>query len=116
MFCNESQAKTGDKANITITKEEFIQNSLSLWQFAPESRMKDYDHPAMFPIELPFRLIQCLSYKGDVVLDIFSGVGTTCLAAAMLNRRWIGFELSPQYVERAKRRLDRYTDQCRLVF
>lgn len=116
VFCNGTQAKAGDKSNITITKEEFIQNSLALWQFAPESRMKDYDHPAMFPVELPFRLIQCLSYKGDVVLDIFSGIGTTCLAAAMLGRRWIGFELSGQYAERAKRRLDHYTDQYRLSF
>ena len=114
IFCKEDQFKKGERENITITKEEFIRNSLALWQFAPESRMKKFGHPAMFPLELPFRLIQSLSYKGDVVLDIFSGVGTTCLAAAMLERLWIGFELSEKYAKRSRKRLNKYLDQTRL--
>jgi len=113
VFCNETQSKKGDKENITVTKDEFIRNSLSLWKFQPESRMKKFKHPAMFPVELPYRLIQQLSYKNDVVLDIFSGAGTTCLAAAMLDRKWIGFELSKEYVEASRKRLKQYTDQTR---
>lgn len=115
IFCNESQKKSGQKENITVTKEEFIEYSLALWEFAAESRMnKLYKHPAMFPIELPKRLIQQLSYKGDTVLDIFSGMGTTCLAAAILERQWIGFELSEDYTNRSIKRIQKYTDQNRI--
>lgn len=115
VFCNDSQSKVGNKEDITVTREEFICNSLSSWSFAPESQMnKLYNHPAMFPIELPYRLIQQLSYKNDIVLDIFSGMGTTCLAAAMLQRRWIGFELSEQYTTKSMERIRQYTDQLRM--
>lgn len=115
VFCKDTQYKLGRKEDITVTKGEFIRNSLSSWSFAPESRMnKSYNHPAMFPIELPYRLIQQLSYKNDVVLDIFSGMGTTCLAAAMLERRWVGFELSDNYVNKSRRRIQTYLDQERL--
>jgi len=75
--------------------------------------MKKFGHPAMFPLEMPYRLIQHLSYKGDIVLDIFSGAGTTCLAAAMLQRCWVGFELSEYYVRKSRKRLRQYTDQTR---
>jgi DNA modification methylase len=115
IFCNESQYKEGDRKHITISKEEFTRNSLALWEFAPESQMMSlYDHPAMFPLELPYRLIQHLSYVNDVVLDPFSGMGTTCLAAAILERRWLGFELSEEYANRSIKRIKRYTDQERL--
>jgi len=113
IFCNETQNKEGCPKNVTVTKEEFIHNSLAMWRFAPENQMKKFGHPAMFPLRLPYRLIQQLSYKGDVVLDIFSGAGTTCLAAEMLGRKWIGFELSKDYVEKARKRLRQYTDQTR---
>ena len=76
--------------------------------------MAKYDHPSMFPTELPYRLIQQLSYRNDIVLDIFSGAGTTCLAAAKLYRRWIGIEMSKKYVEESTERVNRYTDQIRL--
>ncbi len=115
IFCNESQKKSGRKENITVSKKEFIESSLALWEFAPESRMnKLYRHPAMFPIELPKRLIQQLSYKGDTVIDIFSGMATTCLAAEILKRQWIGFELSKDYAERSIKRIQKYTDQNRI--
>lgn len=115
IFCNESQQKKGDKRNITVSKKDFIRNSLASWSLATEIKMnRVHRHPAMFPIELPRRLIQQLSYKNDVVLDIFSGMGTTCLAAAMSNRQWIGFELSEDYVTRSRERIQRYYDQERL--
>lgn len=115
VFCKDTYDKKGNKEDITVTKEEFITNSLASWSFAPESRMnKLYNHPAMFPIELPYRLIQQLSYKNDIVLDIFSGMGTTCLAAEMLQRRWIGFELSENYVKESIERINTYRDQIRI--
>jgi len=113
IFCNETQSKDGNEKDITVYDNEFICNSLALWTFASEHNMKKFGHPAMFPVELPHRLIQQLSYKGDTVLDIYSGAGTTCLAAAKLGRRWIGFELSDEYVENSRKRLRQYTDQER---
>jgi len=106
VFCKDSQEKAGAKEDITITKKEFITNSLALWNLMPEIRMKRFKHPAMFPLELPYRLIQSLSYKGDLVFDPFSGVGTTCLAAKISGRRYLGFELSEEYIQTARGRLD----------
>ena len=115
VFCKDSQRKIGNLENITVAKNEFITNSSASWSFMPETRMnKIYNHPAMFPIELPYRLIQQLSYKDDVVLDVFSGMGTTCLAASMLKRKWIGFELSEDYAARSRERIEKYLDQERL--
>ena len=114
VFANEDQKKEGKKKLITLSKEEFIENSLAIWTFSPEHKMAKYDHPSMFPTELPYRLIQQLSYRNDIVLDIFSGAGTTCLAAAKLYRRWIGIEMSKKYVEESTERVNRYTDQIRL--
>jgi site-specific DNA-methyltransferase (adenine-specific) len=67
--------------------------------------MKDYDHPAMFPQELPRRLIKLLSYKNDIVLDPFNGVGTTTLVAWKHRRRFIGIDISQQYCDMALRRV-----------
>ena len=115
IFSNKTQSKPGNKENITVTRGEFIENSLAIWKFGSERRMNfKFKHPSMFPVKLPYKLIQQLSYKGDVVLDIFSGIGTTCLAAAMLERQWIGFELSEDYARRSLQRIKKYLDQEKL--
>ena len=106
LFAKGTTKKTGDKSKITVTKEEFVRNSLALWTISPESKQKEYGHHAMFPVELPSRLIQQLSYEDDVILDIFAGVGTTAVAAKRLSRRYIGFELSPEYCATAIQRLE----------
>jgi site-specific DNA-methyltransferase (adenine-specific) len=67
--------------------------------------MKDFGHPAMFPEELPRRLIKLFSYRGDVVLDPFNGAGTTTLVASKLGRRYIGIDTSEQYCSTALDRL-----------
>ena len=59
----------------------------------------------MFPLELPRRCIQMLSYKGDTVLDPFNGLGSTCIVAKELERNYIGFDLSKKYCEIAKVRI-----------
>lgn len=106
LFAYGTIKKTDDKSKITLTKDEFVRNSLALWPISPESKQKEYGHPAMFPIELPYRLIQQLSYEDDVVLDPFAGVGTTAVAAKRLRRRYICFELSPEYCKAAIKRLE----------
>lgn len=62
-------------------------------------------HQASFPVEMIEDLILTTSKEGDVVLDPFAGSGTTALAAKKNNRRYVGFEINPDYVEIANQRL-----------
>lgn len=79
--------------------EEFIKRvAWSVWEM-PVSQTKG--HPAPFPLELPRRLIELYTYKGDTVLDPFVGTGTTLIAARQLGRQAIGYEISPHYCKLA---------------
>jgi DNA modification methylase len=88
----------------TIRREEFLEFTKSVWRFPAESARK-VGHPAPFPVELPYRLIQLFTFEGEVVLDPFIGSGTTALAAQMSGRRFVGYEIDPAYVALARRRL-----------
>jgi site-specific DNA-methyltransferase (adenine-specific) len=66
-------------------------------------------HPAPFPEELPRRLLELYSFRGDIVLDPFCGSGTTCVAALRAGRRYIGYEVEPRYVRLAEKRLAEVT-------
>lgn len=92
------------EAIVTITKQEFLEYTRSVWRFQPESA-KRVGHPAPFPEELPYRCIQLYTFKGDVVLDPFAGSGTTCVAAARTGRHFIGIEINPEYAEIARKRV-----------
>jgi site-specific DNA-methyltransferase (adenine-specific) len=105
VFDKETHRKAGRREDIDISAEEFKEWVIGKWVFPPEIRMKDYDHPAMFPQELPRRLIKLLSYKNDIVLDPFNGVGTTTLVAWKHRRRFIGIDISQQYCDMALRRV-----------
>jgi len=70
--------------------------------------MKDFNHPAMFPVEIPYRLMKLFSYKGDVVLDPFNGAGTTTLVALKLGRKFIGIDISEAYCKTAIKRIKEY--------
>ncbi len=88
----------------TITKEEFLEYTRSVWRFPPESAKK-VGHPAPFPEELPYRCIQLYTFEGDVVLDPFVGSGTTCVVAAKTGRHYIGIDINKDYVEMARKRV-----------
>lgn len=92
----------------TISKEEFMEWTKSVWNINTVSA-KRIGHPAPFPIELPYRLIQLLSFKNDVVLDPFMGSGQTGLAALKSERRYVGYELNEGYKKLADNRLERRT-------
>jgi site-specific DNA-methyltransferase (adenine-specific) len=107
VFDKETHKKAGRREDIDITAEEFKEWVIGRWAFPPELRMKDYRHPAMFPEELPRRLIKLFSYKNDIVLDPFNGAGTTTLVALKNRRRFIGIDSSQQYCKEALGRLER---------
>ncbi len=88
----------------TITRDEFLEFTRSVWSFATESARR-VGHPAPFPVELPRRLIQLYTFAGDVVLDQFIGTGATAVAAAQHQRRWVGYENSQQYANETRKRV-----------
>jgi len=88
----------------TITREEFLEFTKSVWTFPAESARR-VGHPAPFPIDLPYRLIQLYTFKEEVVLDPFCGSGATCIAALKANRHYIGYDIKKEYVDLAQRRL-----------
>lgn len=96
--------KLSTKGESDLTKEEFIEWSNGLWKF-PGETSKTINHPAPFPIQLPYRLIKMLSWKEATILDPFAGSGTTGVACKQLNRNFIGFEISPSYCDMANKRI-----------
>ncbi|GBD92353.1 DNA adenine methyltransferase YhdJ [bacterium BMS3Abin04] len=88
----------------TISKEEFMEWTKSIWTFNAESARR-VGHPAPFPVDLPYRLIQLYSFKTDIILDPFMGSGTTAIAALKSNRNYVGFEISEEYIKLTKQRV-----------
>ena len=74
----------------------------NVWKIQPQTKSK---HPAPFPDEIADKLIKYYSYENDLVYDPFMGSGTTAKMALLNNRRYIGSELSEEYLEIAKERL-----------
>ena len=107
VFDKGTHKKAGNRADIDITDQEFKDWVFGRWVVPPETRMKDFGHPAMFPEEIPRRLLKLFSYQNDLVLDPFNGVGTTTLAAWKNNRRFIGIDISPEYCREALDRISR---------
>ena len=99
------RAATSRKAN-DLDGKTWLKNSISLWndihKTAEEVSLK---HPAMFPTQLVTRLIESFT-KSDqtVILDPFSGIGSTVLAAEMMGKLGIGLEISAEYISKASAR------------
>ncbi|MCX7943286.1 MAG: site-specific DNA-methyltransferase [Deltaproteobacteria bacterium] len=92
----------------TITKEEFLVFTKSVWTFAAEPATK-VGHPAPFPVELPYRLIQLYTFENDVVLDPFMGSGQTAIASIKAKRHYVGYEINEEYVKLAERRIKEFS-------
>jgi len=104
VFAKENK-KLQSKGETDLERQEFIDWSLALWGFPPETSQKRIGHPAMFPEELSKRCIKMFSWIDSVVLDIFAGAGTTLVTAKKLGRDYIGFEISQEYCDIANQRL-----------
>ncbi len=91
------------KQESKMTKEEWKTYFSGHWNF---SGARQDGHIAMFPEELPNRLIKMFSFKGDIVLDPFLGSGTTSLVAQKLQRNSVGYEINDEFVEFARKKLN----------
>ena len=97
----------------TISKDNFTQWTKSIWNISPESAKK-IGHPAPFPEELPYRLIELFSFTEDIILDPFMGSGTTAVSALKNNRNFIGYEINNNYVKLANNRIKKVKEQMLL--
>ncbi len=104
VFSKDNFQLSNNGKESTISGEEFLEWTKSVWTFPAVSARK-IGHPAPFPEELPHRLIQLFSFKGDVILDPFLGSGTTCVVAAMDGRNYIGYDVNEEYIQLANQRL-----------
>ena len=89
-------------------KKEFMELVFGQWKYFNDSRPMT---KATFSMDIPTKAIKILTYKNDIVLDPFNGSGTSCVAAEILDRRWIGIELSPNYTEIARERIQAFVDK-----
>lgn len=86
-----------------MTKEEWNTFFASHWTFGGAKQDR---HIAVFPEELPHRLIKMFSFAGETIFDPFMGSGTTALAARNLQRNSIGYEINPDFVDYYKQKVD----------
>jgi site-specific DNA-methyltransferase (adenine-specific) len=89
-------------------KKEFMELVFGQWKYLNDSRPLT---KATFSMDIPTKAIKILTYRNDIVLDPFNGSGTSCVAAEILDRRWIGIELSPNYSEVARERIQAFVDK-----
>lgn len=94
-----------------ITKEEWREYTKTVWSIANTS---DPEHPAVFPPELPRRLVKMFSFVGETVVDPFGGTGTTGRVAAELGRHGVCVDQNPDYVQRMLREKDALGDNGEL--
>lgn len=96
-----------------LNEEKTLTN---IWDYAVElggstSDKIAFKHPAIFPEKLAYDHIISWSNEGDIVMDPFSGSGTTCKMALLSNRKYIGFEISAEYTEISKQRISEYQNK-----
>ncbi|PVX24838.1 MAG: SAM-dependent methyltransferase, partial [Candidatus Bathyarchaeum sp.] len=99
-----SRKKKGEN---TISRDEFLEYTKSVWSFPPESAKK-VGHPAPFPIELPYRCIQLYTFKDEIVLDPFGGLASTAIAAVKAGRHYICYDVNEDYVEKSQSRIESF--------
>jgi len=115
VFSKGDYKREKGKKEDTISKEQFMEWTKSIWTMNAESA-KRVGHPAPFPEELPYRLIQLYSFKGDIVLDPFMGSGTTAVAALKSDRKFVGYDINKEYIYLAKKRVEPLLKQTKIAY
>jgi site-specific DNA-methyltransferase (adenine-specific) len=101
---SKERARRGLPFESSMTREDFMEDTLDLWEIPAESATR-VGHPAPFPVELPSRLIDLYTSRGDLVLDPFAGAGTTAVAAVRCGRHYAGYDLDESYIRLAETRV-----------
>ena len=96
----------------TISKDEFLEFTKSVWLFSSESARK-VGHPAPFPVELPYRLIQLYTFEDEIILDPFMGSGQTAIAAIETDRHYVGYEIDEAYMRLSENRIKEFLSEFR---
>ncbi|MCD6227184.1 site-specific DNA-methyltransferase [Candidatus Micrarchaeota archaeon] len=113
VFSKDTFTRTNhNNERTTMTKDEFLELTKSIWTFGAESAKK-VGHPAPFPVELPLRCIKLYTFENDVILDPFMGSGTTAVAAILSNRKFVGYEIEEEYVRLAEKRIKETIDKLK---
>ena len=98
------RAEAGLPSTSSAFADEYMEATTDVWEIRPASATR-IGHPAPFPVELPQRLIDLYTYRGDLVLDPFIGAGTTAVAAVRTGRHYVGFDTDEGYVALAEERV-----------
>jgi len=100
---NYYEEEIKDRSNEKIRPDNIV-------RFSTAASMRDNDikHPAPFHKDLPLYYINLLTDEGDLVIDPFSGIGTTGIACKELNREYIGYELNKTYADFSKKRIEKW--------
>src|SRR3989344_1606022 len=112
IFSKDNYSRSNKKKD-TISKDEFMEFTKSIWTFSATSARK-IGHPAPFPEELPRRLIELYSFEGDVILDPFIGSGQTAIASIKTKRNYVGYDIDKSYCELAEKRIKEIIEQTKL--
>lgn len=98
---------TDKRENSKLTKEEWRTYTQSVWDNIGSAKSSELgiDHDAMYPVEIPRRVIRLYSFVGDTILDPFVGSGTTAVAALNTDRNYFGIDINEEFVEMARDRV-----------
>jgi site-specific DNA-methyltransferase (adenine-specific) len=89
-------------------KKDFMSLVFGRWEYFADTKSLT---KATFSMDIPVKAIKILSYKNDIVFDPFMGSGTSAVASETLGRRWLGIELSPNYAEIARKRVNAFIEE-----
>jgi site-specific DNA-methyltransferase (adenine-specific) len=93
-------------------KKEFMSLVYGQWEYFADTKQQT---KATFSMDIPMKAIKILTYRNDVILDPFTGSGTSLCAAEISGRRWLGIELSENYTKVAKERVQHFVDKNRQI-
>ena len=105
---NENTNMVNIKEKSIVSSEEWKEWTKTVWSIANTS---DSEHPAVFPIEIPYRLIRMFSFFNETVLDPFSGMATTGKASIKAGRKYVGYEINNSYYEISRNRLKEFAEK-----
>lgn len=105
---NESINKENLKEKSIVSSEEWKEWTKTVWSIANTS---DPEHPAVFPLEIPYRLIRMFSFFNETILDPFSGMATTGKASLKAERKYVGYEINKNFYETSITRLKEFVEK-----